>query len=699
MTLPQQSKSLRGKLRRQALAAPLLPPLAAVVGVIAGGFGWLLTVAALLIVLYLRLRRIAAALILCTAAAWLHGEILERNADRIRTVAGQHDLVQLEGTVEKKLSRGVILGNGFCSPRLLVRGESDLEIGERVRLWAEPKESRPCTQPGVFDAAAWMRGQGIAAEFHLVRVEERRAEFSLHRLRHYGLAVREFLADRLMPPGTEAEKGRQVLCALVLGAKERAEEEVLDDFRRGGCLHAFAVSGLHVGLFSGILMLLLRRLRCPVRLAHFAVIAGVGGYVLLTGASVPALRAYLLLVIMLGALLLRRRCSLTNAWSFAALAVLAVSPSQLFNAGFLLSFTVYAALCIGLHFCMAESPWFSPDSYIPNRILTKWERAYRGADFWLRGVVVVSLSAWLAATPVSLLCFHTFNTWSVLTNIAITPVLPVVMFCGLLHLAVGWIPLLGAVTGWLALNSACVLTAIAGFFGSWHAAWLPAALPADSSEVLVAGCGFGNSFTMLGNHGVLVNPGSESNVTFRTFPVVFHSGFTPGVILRTRPGASSVAGAELMSRQFPAAASENVDSLSPEGKAFRTAAGSFTLYPVGKDYPRRLADSRAPIILWEHSAEWRVLYVGNAPAEAWYRMPESARRAQVLILGKHPVQALDAEQIYASGAGLIILLPGAEYHLRPELAAPAAVIRMKDEDWLRLSPAGVELNGSKWSAP
>ncbi len=699
MSRPQHRQCWQSRLRRQALAAPLLPPLVAVVGIISGGVGWLLTIAALLVVLYLRLWRIATALGLCAAVAWLHGELIENNAAEIRALARQHDLVQLEGTVEKTLRKGVILGNGLCAPTVVVRGETDLEIGERVSLWAEPLEPRQPSPPGVFDAAAWCRGQGIAAEFYLVRVEARCAEFSLHRLRYYGLTAREFLANLLMPQGTETEEARQVLCALVLGARERAEDEVLDVFRRGGCLYAFAVSGLHVGLFSGILLLLLRCVRCPVRLAHFTVIVGVGLYVLLTGASVPALRAYLLLVIMLGALLLRRRCSLTNAWSFAALLVLLVTPSQLFNTGFLLSFAVYAVLCMGLHFCMAESPWFSPDSYIPNRILTKWERAYRSADFWLRGVVVVSLSAWLAATPISLLCFHTFNTWSVLTNIAITPILPVVMFCGLLHLAVGWIPLLGAGSGWLALNSAGCLLSVVGFFGSLPAAWLPATLPAESSEVLVAGCGFGNSFTMLGNHGVLVNPGSESNVTFRTFPMVFHSGFTPGVILRTRPGASSVAGADLLSRQFPAAATESVDTLTPEGKIWHTSSGTYTLYPVGKDYPRRLADSRAPVILWEHSPEWRVLYVGNAPAAAWYRMPESARRAQVLILGKHPVQPLGAEQICSAGARLIILLPGAEYNLRPEQAAPAAVIRMKDEDWLRLCPDGVELNGSKWSAP
>lgn len=688
-----------GKLRRLLLRAPLLLPLTAVIGVILGSWWWGLAAVAFLAASVLRLWRISAAVVLCGMVAWLHGYALLQSRVRIDEQIAQNDLVVLHGTVEKTLRRGFVLDNGFCEPSVLIRGENDLSVGDEVQILAEPTAAQGASIPGLFNAENWKRGLGIAAEFHLVRIKERSRPFSLHTLRAWGEAVRESLANRLMPAGTEAEAGRQILCALVLGARDRAEEEVLDDFRRGGCLHAFAVSGLHVGLFSAVLLGLLRFCRIGPGVARWSILVGVGAYVLMTGASVPALRAYLLLVVMLGALILRRRFQALNTWCFAALLVLLLAPHQLFNAGFQLSFAVYGALCIGLHICMKETPWFSPDTYIPLRLLNRWERACRNLDFWLRGVVIVSLSAWIMATPITMLSFHTFNTWSVLTNIAITPILPVVMCCGLLHLTLGWIPGLGLLTDWLAVKSAGVLLAVVAFFGSWHAAWLPAALPADSSEVLVAGCGFGNSFTLLGNHGVLVNPGSESNVTFRTFPVVFHSGFTPGIILRTRPGASSVAGAELMSRQFPAAASENVDTLPPEGKAFRTSAGSFTLYSVGKDYPRRLADSRSPIILWEHSDEWRVLYVGNAPAEAWYRMPESARRAQVLILGKHPVQTLAAEQIYAVGARIIILLPGAEYNMRPVQAAPAAVIRMKDEDWLRLSPDGVELNGSKWSAP
>ncbi len=688
-----------GKLRRLLLRAPLLLPLIAVTGGILCSWWWGLAALAFLAASVLRQWRISAAVVLCGMLAWLHDYALQQSRARIDKQIAQNDLVVLQGTVEKTLRKGFVLDNGFCEFSVLVRGENDLSVGDKVKVLAEPTVAQGVSIPGLFHAENWKRGLGIAAECHLVRIEERSRPFSLHTLRAWGLAVRESLANRLMPAGTEVESERQILCALVLGARERAEEEVLDDFRRGGCLHAFAVSGLHVGLFSAIVLGLLRLCRSSPGVSRWLVLAGVGAYVLMTGASVPALRAYLLLVVMLGALILRRRFQPLNTWCFAALLVLLITPHQLFNAGFQLSFAVYGALCIGLHICMKEAPWFSPDSYIPLRLLNRWERAYRNLDFWLRGVVIVSLSAWIVATPITILCFHTFNTWSVLTNIAITPILPVVMCCGLLHLALGWIPWLGLLTDYLAVKSAGILLAVVSFFGSWPSAWLPATAPAGQQDILVVGCGFGRSFTVLGNPGVLINPGNAANVQFRTYPTLFHCGFSPAVILQTRPGENYAQGAEQLHAHFPESNLVRVNELKPRGMSVQTGSGIYTFYPPSATFPRRTADNRLPIIRWQGEDGMSVLHVGNAPAEILHRMPTEDRRADVLILGKNDVYPLSAEDVVSCGARCVIVLPGVSCKKPPEADVPAVWIEMRDKDWIRISPEGIELNGSQWSAP
>jgi hypothetical protein len=57
------------------------------------------------------------------------------------------------------------------------------------------------------------------------------------------------------------------------------------------------------------------------------------------------------------------------------------------------------------------------------------------------------------------------------------------------------------------------------------------------------------------------------------------------------------------------------------------------------------------------------------------------------------------DELCTAGAHLIIRLPDAEKEWQPEQVAPAALIQMKDDDWVRCSPLGILLNGLKWSAP
>lgn len=354
--------------RRFIQGAPLFLPLLAVVGAIGGGGGWGISAVAFLLAAAGRAWRVGLCALLCATAAGLHTRMRDERADAFRALAETEELVQLCGTVERELQRGCVLNTGWNGVRVVLRGSVPFRTGDLVQVRAIWREPLPASLPGVFDAVAWMQGQGIAASVDFVEGRKLGKPLSLRTLQSWGLYVRERLARRLMPPGTESDSSRQVLCALVLGDKGSAEFETMEGFRNGGCLHAFAVSGLHVGLVSGVLWCLLRMLRVRPVVIRPLLLVCVGAYVLMTGCAVPALRAYLMLVVLLAGYMLQRRVNLLNTWSFAALLILMVEPSQLYNAGFLLSFGVYAALCIGLRLCLADSPLVRPGFLHPSLV-------------------------------------------------------------------------------------------------------------------------------------------------------------------------------------------------------------------------------------------------------------------------------------------------------------------------------------------
>lgn len=618
-------------LSRFIQGAPLFLPLLAVIGAILGGWWYLLALVAVLAAFVHRRWRVGICALLCALAAGVHTDLVEQRAAEFRATVEAQEMVELRGTVERTLNYGFVLSTGWNGVRVVLRGRSLYTPGDKVLVRAVLQKERPAGVLGLFDAEGWMRGQGYAASLDLIESRKLGKPFSLRTLQYWGLRVRDELATRLMPPGTECDPARQVLCSLVLGDKSGAAPETMEAFRTGGCLHAFAVSGLHVGLVSGILWMLLRRLRVRPVVIRPLLLVVVGAYVLMTGCAVPAIRAYLMLAVLLLGFMLRRRVNLRNTWSFAALLILLIDPSQLRNAGFLLSFGVYATIFLAVTVCKQETPWFGPDAYIPVTLRTPWEMRVWRFEMGVRGTVIVALSAWLVSLPVTIAFFHSVNTSSFLTNIAITPLLPVVMFCGLLHLCLGTLPWLGVVTGWAAQKSAMLLLAVVAWFGELPWAYLPAQQPAPLHSIMMQGISYGSSFTILGNHGLLIDCGTPDTARSRTVPTLFHSGYTPAALLVTSPRASSGGGTEEVRRMWQGIPVIRAHELPAEGISFETQAGRFVIYPPRAETIQKPSDYH-PVVLWE-SAAGRILYIGNADYITYASLPEL--QPDTVILGKY----------------------------------------------------------------
>lgn len=666
---------LTAGLRRTFLRAPLFLPLVGVVGALTGDMGWIAAVAALLSAVVLKLWRIGLALVLCVTLAWLQQDRLQRSADQLQAQLEACKVVELQGIVVRELRNGCILDADGV--RVALRGEGVVwQLGDSVKVRAERSREQTTPVRGMFDASRWRKQQGLAADLRLVEGEYKGHPFSWAAVCGAAAAVRESLARRVMPLGTESDARRQVLCALVLGDKTHAEEETMLDFRRGGCLHAFAVSGLHVGLLAGIVWGLLRVCRVRLGVARVVILVVAGLYVVMTGFAVPAVRAYAMSAVILLGAILHRRVSLLNTWSFVALLVLLPQPYQLYNAGFQLSFVVYAAICAGARICLREKPWFGPDEYIPYRIRTSLERRISRLELALRGIVIVSLWAWLVSLPITIAQFHTLNAHSFITNILISPLLPLVMGCGLAAMVLGSVPVLGSLLTQLALCCAQCLISVVSLCGAIPAAYLPAQTPQSAGCIAVISTGYGGSSCQLGNGGLLIASGNEQTARFHIEPAVFHSGLTPAALLLPRPSARRTELADVFTAAWPHLQVWDAASLSGT-LTLETPAGIFRIYSPPANLPRKPMDNAAPIVVWQRGCE-RVLYVGDASLLSFENLPQEERMAHTLILGRNSRMPLaDAEIIRATGASRIILLPSAAGLLQQaESLSPAEVIRI-----------------------
>ena len=216
--------------------------------------------------------------------------------------------------------------------------------------------------PGVWDASAWLRQQGISAlgSAHLQDVSTTVANIRpsvpclIHGIQQAASERLVSFADKPAPAWTPtflrlSRDDAAMLTAMLTGDRTLLGHRLRVGFERTGSFHLLVVSGMHLAIFAGIVFFIARRLRLPRTWASLATIALSLAYALFTGFGQPVQRAFWMVALyLLGRMLWRERHPL-NAIGFAALVMLGVNPAALLDAGFqmtLLSVLAVAGIAV-----------------------------------------------------------------------------------------------------------------------------------------------------------------------------------------------------------------------------------------------------------------------------------------------------------------------------------------------------------------
>ncbi len=240
----------------------------------------------------------------------------------------------------------------------------------------------------------------------------------------------------------------QIIQATVLGNQRDIPKEVMAKFNTTGTSHIIAISGFNMGIVALFATFLTRLVMTsfPVLLLRFdwrrtAAVASaflVAAYAMIAGAGVTVVRAAIMVLVLVAAVLLGKRRDLENSLALAALTILVVSPYLLFDVSFQLSFAAVLAL---LFIAPRLSEWMLPDERHEEngrqRILRKGRRV-----FLL--FLVVTFSAVVGTLPIILFYFNRFSSVVLLANVLVVPIMGIlaipVCLCMILA-ALVWEPL------------------------------------------------------------------------------------------------------------------------------------------------------------------------------------------------------------------------------------------------------------------
>ena len=453
---------------------------------------------------------LSLACVALTAAGWTAWRSGEAPANHVAQLIGAESrLVDLTGTIANTPSLAFAedkgLGRFIWSPpasRFIVRVERvhteagpvrcggallvsvpQLDVrwrtGDRVRVRGWLAAIGEPSNPGEVDFRAQMQRLGVVGKLYTRQAGNvglvARARPWLPPLRQWHATLCDQVADALRlgmaDPGDA--RAAMLLDAMVLGRRSDGLDELYESFRRTGLAHVLAISGLHVGLLAVGVWFFVQVATARPRLAAVAALAAVLLYLAVVPWRVPILRAAFMTAVCCVGLARHRRVPAMTLMSIIGLTLLVARPTDLFDAGFQLSFGIVAALLL---FTNRVSRAVLPEPlYLDFRSTAMMLRRF-GVDY-----LTVSAIAWLTALPIVAYHFRMISPLAIAFSVLTFPVVVALLWLGFAKIIAGLLSVsagaaLAPPLAWLADRWAAAVERAADLPGAWVA--LPPPSPA-----------------------------------------------------------------------------------------------------------------------------------------------------------------------------------------------------------------------------
>ncbi len=350
-----------------------------------------------------------------------------------------------------------------------------LRYGQRVELEGRLRLPRNFGNPGAFDYVRYLARKDIywtASAGTRVNLKILPGQCgSLAGRLVYGM--REAALERLerLYAGDIYKTG--LMQALLIGENSKVEQSWTDAYRLTGTYHALVISGMHLTVLAGVILLVLRLFPLGEKLPPAAAALCAWVYAMVTGWQTPVVRAAAGLTLLLAARYLYRRQRLLNLLAAAAILFLVLDPEQLFDASFQLSFLCVAAIAAlavpvlektsgpllrGLRGLedRGRDPRLEPKaaafrveirllaetvslwSKVPERWVQLAAAHLLRAGFYLWELAVISASVQIGLALPMAAHFHRLSFTGLSANMAVVPLLSVAVPAGFLGVFTGW---------------------------------------------------------------------------------------------------------------------------------------------------------------------------------------------------------------------------------------------------------------------
>lgn len=197
-------------------------------------------------------------------------------------------------------------------------------------------------------------------------------------------------------------KSKKYLKAFILGKTDLLDDDIKTNYQELGVSHLLAISGMHISLFSGIILFLLKKCHIGGNISYFITILFLLFYMKLTGSTSSVSRAVILFMLLTFNKMFNFKLSTLKIWCFTFSIIIFKNPYSLVDVGFQFSFTV------SFYLILLQKNLTSNNYFI--------------------GLLKISFVSLLVSLPISIYYFYQVNFLSIIWNLIFVPLVSIIIF-------------------------------------------------------------------------------------------------------------------------------------------------------------------------------------------------------------------------------------------------------------------------------
>ena len=263
-----------------------------------------------------------------------------------------------------------------------------IKLGMEVKLTIELKEPKNNTVPNNFNYKEYLYNHKI---YYICTIKKMKITKS-------NVSPLYNIKNSIIKRCNSFKKIGPYLLTFIIGDKSNLDGDIINSYKDNGISHLFAISGMHIGLFSLLILTILKKLKMSINKSYIITISFIWFYAFLTGFSSSVLRAGLLFTLLSINKVFNLNIKSIYALVLTGCILIVINPLIIKDIGFTYSFTTTFGLMYS------------------SKIIKKYR------------VIGVSLIAFLASLPITINNFYEFNILSIIINIIFVPYVSLIVY-------------------------------------------------------------------------------------------------------------------------------------------------------------------------------------------------------------------------------------------------------------------------------